>query len=116
MVPLLVAEGYDVTLLLREAYGMGTPLPHRLAVLRDQLHTVYADLRNLAQTSRAIAAAAPEGVVHLAAMGATDPFLNENLALRHNLYGTIHLLRACFESGSGVSGWCSAGRRARTQP
>ena len=39
----------------------------------------------------------PEIVFHLASAGVTDPFLNIETALRHNLNGTLHLLRACFE-------------------
>jgi len=87
----LAEAGRDVTLLVREAYGMGEPLPPSLATFRPQIQTVYADLRNLKLTVRAVR------IVHLAAAGTTDPFLPVNDALRHNLQGTLNLLRAAFE-------------------
>jgi len=93
---LLEAER-EVTILVREAYGMGAPLPRPLAVLRPQVEAVYADLRNVKLTVRAVEEVAPEQIVHLAAAGTTDPFLPVNDALRHNLQGTLNLLRAAFE-------------------
>ncbi len=96
---LLVASGDDVVLLLREGYGMGWPLPPEIESLRPRASVVYADLRNYRLTARAVAEAAPETVIHLAAAGVTAPDLPIETALRHNLYGTLHLLRACFESG-----------------
>lgn len=97
VVPMLIAEGHAVSLLVREAYGMGEPLPAPLDQLREQLHLVYADLRNFKLTSRAVREARPEVVIHLAAAGATSPFLPIERALRHNVHGTINLLRACCE-------------------
>ena len=63
---------------------------------------VYADLRNFQLTNRAMQAAAPDRVIHLAAAGVTDPFLGLDTALRHNLNGTLNLVRACFEKRQGV--------------
>ena len=65
--------------------------------IRPRVDTVYADLRNLQVTARAVRQARPERVIHLAAAGVTDPFLNVNAALSHNVTGTLNLLRACFE-------------------
>ena len=90
---------YNLTLLVRESYGMGTPLPSTLQKRRADLQLVYADLRSFQLTSRAIKEAQPQAVIHLAAVGATDPFLPLETALRHNLYGTLNLARACFEKG-----------------
>ena len=90
-------EGAKVSLLVREAYGMGTPLPTPLQAVRQELNLVYADLRNFQLTRRAIREAEPEVVIHLAAQGATAPFLDVHTAVRHNLTGTLNLLRACFE-------------------
>ncbi|HEX6387195.1 MAG TPA: GDP-mannose 4,6-dehydratase [Anaerolineae bacterium] len=100
LVPQLVA-GNDirVTILVRETYGHADirQLSPPLAELRDRIGVVYADLRNFQLTLRAVQEAEPEGVLHLAAAGVTDPFLGIDTALRHNLSGTINLLRACFE-------------------
>lgn len=96
LVRCLVERGQAVTILVREAYGMGEPLPQPLATLRPQLRAVYADLRNARLTVRAVEEAAPEQIVHLAAAGATDPFLPINDALRNNLQGTLNLVQAAF--------------------
>ncbi|MEM7118402.1 MAG: NAD-dependent epimerase/dehydratase family protein [Chloroflexota bacterium] len=87
-----------VSLLLRETYSDTTkPLPPDLASRRDQFEAVYADLRNFRLTSRAVRQAEPDVVVHLAAAGVTDPFLNVDTAVRYNVTGMLNLLRACFE-------------------
>ncbi len=97
LVPKLLQEA-DVTLLLLEEFGSGTSLPAPLDKLRSEMETVYADLRNYQLTARALRQARPDKVVHLAAVGVSDPFLNVNTALSHNVTGTLNLLRACFES------------------
>lgn len=89
--------GHETALLVREAYGMGHPLPDALTPIREQLRLVYADLRNYRLTSRALEEAQPELVIHLAAAGVTNPYLPVPTALRHNVTGTINLLRAAFE-------------------
>lgn len=100
LVPFLVQQPQvEVTLLVREVYSQVglRPFPAPLQTIRPQLNVVYADLRNFQLTSRAIAEADPTHVIHLAAVGVTDPFLGLDTALRHNLNGTLNLLRACFE-------------------
>jgi nucleoside-diphosphate-sugar epimerase len=93
----LLHHGHTVIALVREQHA-GQPLPPPLAALRPQIDLVYADLRNLTLTRRALQQAAPDAVVHLAAVGVNDPFLSTETALRHNLYGTLNLLKACFET------------------
>lgn len=97
---LLARQNTAVTLLLREAYSHVdiSPLPPALAALRDQFQIVYADLRNYQLTARAVREAAPDAVIHLAAAGVSEPFLGVETAVRHNLNGTVNLLRACFEA------------------
>ncbi len=98
--PFLVQQpDVEVSVLVREVYSHVDlrPFPPPLQAIRQQLHTVYADLRNFRLTSRAIAEARPTHVIHLAAAGVTDPFLGLDTALRHNLNGTLNLIRACFE-------------------
>ena len=100
LVPFLASQpDTEVTILVREAYGQVDlrPFPPPLLAIRQQIDVVYADLRNFQLTSRAIAAANPTHVIHLAAAGVTDPFLGLDTALRHNLNGTLNLIRACFE-------------------
>jgi dTDP-glucose 4,6-dehydratase len=97
LIPRLLDQA-DVTLLLLEEFGSGSPLPAALRSIRPRVDTVYADLRNFQVTARAVRQARPERVIHLAAAGVTDPFLNVNAALSHNVTGALNLLRACFES------------------
>jgi UDP-glucose 4-epimerase len=93
----LIDRGTAVTLLLREAHREHRQLPARLAALRPHFEVVYADLRHYDLTVRAIREAAPVQVVHLAAAGVTDPFVDVDTAVRHNVTGTLNLVRACFE-------------------
>ncbi|HFE65727.1 MAG TPA: SDR family oxidoreductase [Chloroflexi bacterium] len=100
LVPFLAGRGDTaVTILIRETHSQPDlhPLPLSLQAIRSQIDVVYADLRNFRQTVRAVREAEPTHVIHLAARGATDPFLGLETALRHNLYGTLNLVRACFE-------------------
>ncbi len=97
LVPRLLEQA-DVTLLLLEEFASGTPLPPPLGRLRPRLDAVYADLRNYPLTARAVRQARPDQVIHLAAVGVTDPFLNAHTAISHNVTGTLNLLRACFEA------------------
>jgi UDP-glucose 4-epimerase len=93
----LVGRGAAVTLLLRDAYREQRQLPPRLTAMWPHFEVVYADLRHYDLTVRAIREAAPVQVVHLAAAGVTDPFLDVDTAVHHNVTGTLNLVRACFE-------------------
>ena len=93
-------ETQVVVLCLESESGLSLPPP--LNDLRSEFDVVHADLRNFRLTVRAVRAAEPEAVIHLAAMGATDPFLPAATAVRHNITGTINLLRACFEKNSTI--------------
>lgn len=97
LLPRLV-ERADVTLFLLEELA-GAPLPAPLGALRPRLDVAYGDLRNYQLTARAVRQAQPECVIHLAAAGVADPFLDPRVALSHNVTGTLNLLRACFDGG-----------------
>jgi nucleoside-diphosphate-sugar epimerase len=101
LIPRLL-DSAEVTLLLLEEFGGGTPLPSPLRELRPRFDVAYADLRQYQTTVRAVRQAGAEAVLHLAAAGVSDPFLPVNTALSHNVTGTLNLLRACFEAAGGV--------------
>jgi UDP-glucose 4-epimerase len=101
LAPRLLEKG-DLILFLREEYAGARPLPEPLNELRPRVDAVYSDLRNYHLTARAIRQARPDQVIHLAAAGVSDPFLNPHTALNHNVTGMINLLRACFESGGST--------------
>lgn len=84
------------------------PLPPTLAAFRPQLNVVYGDLRNFNLTARALRECEPDAVINLAAVGATDPFLPVDTAVRNNLTGTLNLLRACFEKNRSVRQFITA--------
>ena len=101
IVPTLLSAGHDLTLLVKEEYGMGKRLPSPID--RATVSLQYADLRNLPQVRRAVLESEATHVIHLAAVGTATPFLKIDTALRHNLHGTLNLLKACFETaGSGI--------------
>lgn len=82
----LIAEGAHVSA-FRRASSTRRAL-HAEVDWRD------ADLRTYGAVSNAVRAIQPDMVFHLAAAGVTDPFLSPDAAIRANVYGTIHLLRA----------------------
>ncbi len=94
---LVARPNTTVILLVRDTYANVSHLPPELRPLRPHFELVYADLRNFQLTVRAVQAAQPDCVVHLAAVGATNPFLAVDTAVRHNVTGTLNLLRAVFE-------------------
>lgn len=89
--------GTEVWVMVRQREnGAGIDLRSRVR-FPAEIGIVYADLRDLELTMRAVEQAQPDCVIHLATAGATNPFLDIQDALNHNLTGTINLLRACFE-------------------
>lgn len=87
----LVAEGARVSAFRR--VGAGTwRQSETLRQIEVDWHEV--DLRTYGAVANAVRAVQPDAVFHLAAEGVTDPFLSPDAAIRANVYGTIHLLRA----------------------
>ncbi|HOU39703.1 MAG TPA: GDP-mannose 4,6-dehydratase [Promineifilum sp.] len=114
LLPHLVEQA-DVTLLLLEEFA-GAALPAPLGQLRPALDVVYSDLRNYPLTARAVRQARPERVIHLAAAGVSDPFLDPRLALSHNVAGTLNLLRACFDGAAAIQQLIVARTSAELEP
>jgi nucleoside-diphosphate-sugar epimerase len=74
---------------------MGAETLLRLESLRKvEVDWHDVDLRTFGAVSQAVKAIQPAIVFHLAAEGVTDPFLSPDAAIRANVYGAIHLLRA----------------------
>jgi UDP-glucose 4-epimerase len=101
LVNYLLDQKLVVTVLVRESWA-GGKLPGLFSKpsRQSQPIAVFADLQNYSLTARALRETSPAAVIHLAAVGVTDPFLNAQSALRHNVVGTINLLRACFEGNA----------------
>lgn len=89
LVEALVARGADVHCLVRP----GRETPH-LDGVRQAIHIHHADLTDRAAVTRAVRAALPEVVLHLAAAGVTDVHVDPALAVRVNVEGALNLLAA----------------------
>jgi len=85
--------------------------PERVAALPVQVHRLTFDMRVAGAVRAAVAEAAPQVIFHLAAVGATDPGVDPDLALAVNAGGALHLLEAvskcaperrCAPEGDGV--------------
>lgn len=68
--------------------------PAQVARLPLQAQRMAFDLRDTEAVQAAVVEAAPGVVFHLAAVGATDPAVDPELALTVNAGGTLHLLEA----------------------
>ena len=102
------ATGFIGRVLVRQLLGQGAAVtafviesPGELAQTNfpESVSTVQVDLRYAGGVARAVKDADPTVVIHLAAVGVTDPFLPVSEALRGNLDATINLLK-------GVAGRC----------
>ena len=98
LVPSLRAEGFEPILLL-EAGGSSHPSSGDNKPANSALGTNYqGDLRNRRQIAEIVKACRPQKVIHLAAVGVTDPFLDYYTAVENNVMGTLNLLHACFDA------------------
>ena len=88
----LAAEGARVSALHVEDSATLRRHPVLGGVAGIDWHPV--DLRTYGAVANAIRSIRPDAVFHLAAAGVNDPFLPPDAAIRTNLYGTLHLLRA----------------------
>src|SRR5690242_6754228 len=85
----LVAQGHDVHVTVRTESS-----PWRLAGLDGRYTAHLADLRDLAAVRRAVDAARPQFVYHLAAHGTLYRERNRAEIVASNLLGTCNLLEA----------------------
>ena len=93
----LLAEGHEVTLLLRPDHD-----PWRIADIRDDLRVAEGDLTDGDAVIAAVSAARPDWVFHLAAYGAYASQADPRRAARTNVEGTIGLLDAAAARGFGA--------------
>jgi nucleoside-diphosphate-sugar epimerase len=75
--------------------------PERVAALPAPVRCLVFDLRDAEAVRSAVAEAAPQVVVHLAAVGVTNPAVDPALALAVNVGGALHLLEASRERAAG---------------
>ncbi len=71
--------------------------PERVAALPAPVHRLLFDLRDAEAVRTAVMEAAPQVVIHLAAVGVTNAGVDPTLALAVNVGGVLHLLEALKE-------------------
>jgi len=74
--------------------------PWRVEALPPQVRRLPLDMQDGESVAHAVARCQPEVVFHLAAAGVTDPGVDPITALKVNVAGTVHLLKAL--DGRGV--------------
>lgn len=85
----LAEKGAQVTVALEEGVR-----PAGDAVLPGAVDWRDGDVRHYGLLRRLVETVAPEFVLHLAAVGVNDVFINAEIAVRVNVVGTLNLLRA----------------------
>lgn len=98
LVSRLVLAGHDITILVEQSPGPIQPLPPSIEKLQSRIRLIYGDLRKRNQIAELVGESIPQAVVHLAAVGVTEPFLNYEAAIDHNVLGTVNLVQALFSS------------------
>lgn len=93
----LLAQGYQVILLLRKDY-----VPWRLHDILQDVRIENADLRDRDGVTRAIKRAGAQWIFHLAAYGANCSQGDEMKVLETNVMGTANLVAACVGAGFDV--------------
>jgi nucleoside-diphosphate-sugar epimerase len=92
----LLVEGYETVLLLEGTAEEHPPTPDSWVEFSHLIQVHYGDLRDRYSIQNLIRWSRPECVIHLAAAGVTDPFLDYRAAIEHNVLGTINLAQALF--------------------
>ncbi len=93
----LLARGFHVT-----AFDLATPAARKLAARlapAERVRVEWGDLRDAAQVRRVVDAAAPDAIVHLAAVIPPPAYFNAALARTVNVDGLSHLLAAAATLG-----------------
>jgi nucleoside-diphosphate-sugar epimerase len=94
----LVLAGHDTTILVEETAGPRQPLPPSIEKFQSRIRLIYGDLRRRDRIAELVGESSPQAVVHLAAVGVTDPFLNYETAIDHNVLGTVNLVQSLFST------------------
>jgi UDP-glucose 4-epimerase len=92
----LLVEGYETVLLVEGTGKSKPPIPGQLVEFSQLIQTYSGDLRDRGSIEGLIRKSQPDSVIHLAAVGVTDPFLDYKSAIEHNVIGTINLVHSFF--------------------
>jgi dolichol-phosphate mannosyltransferase len=93
----LLAEGHELTLLVRPEYRSW-----RIEDIRPHVRLHETNLGNKEELAKAVQRVRPEWVFHLAAHGAYPSQSNLHLMIETNILGTINLVEACLDTGFEV--------------
>ncbi len=103
LVERLLRDGHEVTVFddFNDFYDPKIKRAN-LAVVRDSIRVIEADLRDAAAVKRTFAEAKPDTVAHLAARAGVRPSIKDpELYLNCNVNGTLHVLDAAKDHGVG---------------
>lgn len=95
LVPQLRAAGADVIGL---AFDEGAEDQSVVPFPNLDADVIQVDLRKPHAAGRTVAFVRPDRVIHLAAAGVANPAIEPEVALSHNVNGTLNLLNACFRN------------------
>lgn len=105
----LVECGEEVSILVREQSDLW-----RLSDILHRLHIYYADLADVASVGGAIAAAAPDIILHLAWSGVTIDCRNDPAQITRNITGSLKLFEIAHAVGCRC--WIGIGSQAEYGP
>ncbi len=94
----LLRDGHEVHLLVRPGFR-----PWRIDSIKPDLHLHTASITDADAVTRAVRAARPEWVFHLAAYGAYPTQQDQQRMFDTNVLGTTRLLDACLGAGPDVT-------------
>jgi UDP-glucose 4-epimerase len=98
LVPQLLAANVEiVSLAFDDGAEMQSTFTTESASNLD-IDVIQVDLRQSDATSKAVTLVSPKKVVHLAAAGVANPEIEPDIALDHNVHGTLNLISACFQN------------------
>lgn len=97
LVPELIEDGYDVTVL--DAFLYGTD-PNTDPIVHDRCHRIRADIRDFERVDEILSTGEFDGIIHLAAIS-NDPSsdLDPSVTESVNLHAVDHLMRAAKRHG-----------------
>lgn len=109
LLQLLVEQGESVAVILRPASN-----PWRIAHLLPAMECIEGDLQRIDVCRPAIAAFAPDAIIHLAWYGVMNTQRNSREQIDQNLYGTLSLVEFGIECGCQT--WIGLGSQAEYGP
>jgi len=95
----LLANDHKPILLIEGSAAVKPILPVQLERFSQDVVAYSGDLRDRELITNLVHESKPDAIIHLAAVGVTDPFLDYRTAIEQNVIGTVNLVHAAFAAG-----------------